>query len=201
MSKVIAFNPERRRSPATHTAAGVQRAQAQADPHAQPLTERRRPGGTLAPDIAISIVVPTRGRPQLLNRCVASLVLQDFDRRRFEIIVVDDGPSRDTHDVVAGWITHTEGNGPAITYLPSFGPHGPAAARNQGWRAARGDIIAFTDDDTIARSDWLRKGLREFEKDQVDAVCGRIIMPLSGTPTDYQLDAKNLETAEFVTAH
>ncbi|KIF83671.1 glycosyl transferase family 2 [Noviherbaspirillum autotrophicum] len=148
----------------------------------------------------VSIVVPTRGRPQLLNRCIASLVLQRFEPSRFEIIIVDDGPDDDTRDIVVGWSAHTAGTGPDIVYIPSMGPHGPAAARNHGWRAARGGIIAFTDDDTIARADWLRNGVLAFN-DDVHAVRGRIVMPVSGTPTDYQLDAKNLETAEFVTAN
>jgi GT2 family glycosyltransferase len=154
-----------------------------------------------AANIAASIVVATRGRPQLLNRCLASLVLQSFDPDRFEIIIVDDGPSEDTREVVVGWAAHTEEKGgPLVTYIPSMGPHGPAAARNHGWRAARGAIIAFTDDDTIARADWLRNGIQAFA-DDVHAVCGRIVMPLEHTPTDYELDAKNLETAEFVTAN
>lgn len=151
-------------------------------------------------DILVSVVVPTCGRPQLLNRCVASLVLQSFDPERFEIIIVDDGPSEETRQVVARWSEHTASTGPAITYIPSPGPHGPAAARNKGWRAARGGIIAFTDDDTISSAEWLQNGLAAFN-DHVHAVWGRIVMPLSGTPTDYQLDAKGLEAAVFVTAN
>jgi len=154
------------------------------------------------PGITVSIVVPTKGRPQLLNRCLASLVLQDFDRRRFEIIVVDDGPDNDTREAVIGWSTCTAGSGPEIAYIPSMGPHGPAAARNRGWHAARGDIVAFTDDDTVAETGWLQKGHQAFE-DGVDAVWGRIHMPLNGDgkPTDYERDARNLESAEFVTAN
>src|SRR3569833_2526962 len=207
MSKVIAFNRDRRRTRFAGQVENRHGGQLHADRRANghfPSFRSQNDSRTSLPDpldTAISVVVPSKGRPQLLNRCIASLVLQQFDPARFEIIVFDDGPSRDTHEVVSGWIAHTEGNGPLFTYLPSYGPHGPAAARNLGWRAAHGEIIAITDDDTIARSDWLQNGLLEFERDDVDAVCGRVIMPLSGTPTDYQLDAKNLETAEFVTAN
>lgn len=154
-----------------------------------------------------TVVVPTRGRPELLNRCLASLVLQDLEPERFEIIIVDDGPSAATREVVLRWSQHTAGTGPRITYLSSPGPHGPAAARNHGWRAARGDLIAFTDDDTVARPDWLRVGIDTFDQadvlaeEPVDAVWGSIVMPLDGTPTDYELDAKGLERAEFVTAN
>ncbi|HJW56760.1 MAG TPA: glycosyltransferase [Burkholderiaceae bacterium] len=151
--------------------------------------------------ILISIVVPTRGRPDLLNRCLAALVLQEFNAACFEIIVVDDGPSHATREVAGNWAEHAGRSGPAITYIASAGPHGPAAARNRGWRAARGSIVAFTDDDTVARADWLKKGMAAFEDDSTQAAWGRIVMPLHHVPTDYELDAKGLETAVFVTAN
>lgn len=155
----------------------------------------------LVTDIQATIVVPTCGRPDLLERCLASLVRQRFDRARFEIVVVDDRPAVATEKVVRLWQGRAvEEGGPAVAYHPSPGPHGPAAARNRGWRAARGAIIAFTDDDTIADPDWLAKGMAAFS-DEVDVVRGRVIMPLDHVPTDYERDAKNLETAEFVTAN
>ena len=69
-----------------------------------------------------------------------------------------------------------------IAYLANHGPHGPAAARNRGWQAARAAIIAFTDDDTVPDADWLRNGLLAFD-DDADALWGRIIMPLPERPT------------------
>lgn len=198
MTKILAFDRDRRNVPADHAGRTSERRRAEAPIPLHGVGSMDRPQPAV--EIAASIVVPTRGRPQLLNRCIASLVLQRFDPARFEIIIVDDGPDDDTREVVTGWASHTEEQGPQITYIPSMGPHGPAAARNHGWRAARGAIIAFTDDDTIARSDWLKNGVHAFD-DGVDTVCGRIVMPLSHTPTDYELDAKNLEAAEFVTAN
>lgn len=198
MSKILAFDRNRRQAAAR---AGSSDTGARPRPRTAKLV--LVDGGTqpqAEQGIAISVVVPTKGRPQLLNRCLASLVLQNLDPARFEIIVVDDGPDDGTREVANDWAAHTEESGPSIVYIPSMGPHGPAAARNHGWRAARGAIIAFTDDDTIARTDWLRNGLRAFDEG-ADAVCGRIVMPLAGTPTDYELDAKRLETAEFVTAN
>lgn len=204
MTKIIAFDKARRHrrvEDRARTQSGGASAPERAHAAASIAGTGRRHGPHLHGEcIAVSIVVPTRGRPQLLNRCLASLALQRFDPASFEIIVVDDGPDDETREVVAGWTAHCAQHGPEITYIPSMGPHGPAAARNHGWRAARGEIVAFTDDDTIARADWLRNGLRAFGED-VDAVWGRIVMPLNGTPTDYELDAKNLEHAEFVTAN
>jgi GT2 family glycosyltransferase len=149
---------------------------------------------------AVSVVVPTCGRIDLLNRCIEALCRQELPALRYEIIVVDDGPHRETRRLVEHWIRSMRNKNLDITYLANNGPHGPAAARNRGWRAARGSIIAFTDDDTVPTPGWLVNGLSVFD-DTVHAVCGRVEMPLSEKPTDYERDAQQLERAEFVTAN
>lgn len=169
----------------------------------QPPYAARRPLGREARSIAgtlVSVVVPTCGRPQLLNRCLAALVDQHLDPASYELIVVDDAPSEDVKTLVMAWATRTLGHGPIVGYIPNKGPHGPAAARNVGWRAACGEIIAFTDDDAVPDRDWLRNGVQAFTGG-VHAAWGRIVMPVRDAPTDYELDAKNLERAEFVTAN
>jgi len=123
-------------------------------------------------DPVVSVVVPTCGRPELLSRCLAALEAQSLPAERFEIIVVDDTRSR----------------------------RGPAAARNKGWRRARADIIAFTDDDTVPDPRWLENGLAAFTAG-VDAACGRLVMPIPPTPTDYERNESGLERAEFITAN
>jgi cellulose synthase/poly-beta-1,6-N-acetylglucosamine synthase-like glycosyltransferase len=124
MTKILAFDRDRRSSHAD----SATRLKSTPRTSAVPTPLRRTEGSHARPgevEVAASVVVPTRGRPQLLNRCLASLVLQRFDPARFEIIVVDDGPDDDTREVVAGWAAHTAGQGPRITYIPSMGPHGP----------------------------------------------------------------------------
>lgn len=148
----------------------------------------------------ISVVVPTYNRPDLLDRCLGALAGQLYDATRFEIIVVDDGPHHATREVADKWSRRLKITGPRVLYVPSDGPHGPAAARNRGWQSASGAVIAFTDDDTIPYRDWLANGLAVFDG-TVQAAWGRIVMPLEGRPTDYERDARNLETAEFVTAN
>lgn len=89
---------------------------------------------------------------------------------------------------------------PKISYLAVGGPnHGPAAARNLGWQSARGEIIAFTDDDCIPQPNWLREGVGAMTG--LDGVTGRIIVPLQRPPSDYELNASGLETSQFVTAN
>jgi glycosyltransferase involved in cell wall biosynthesis len=150
--------------------------------------------------MAVSVVVPTCGRLDLLDRCLDALTRQTLPGPRYEVIIVDDEPSHNTLHLVAGWRARTLDRGPRLVYVSNAGPHGPAAARNRGWRMAQADVIAFTDDDTVPSPTWLASGLAAFT-DNVDALCGRIEMPLPSTPTDYQRDARLLETAEFVTAN
>src|SRR5690606_26512499 len=73
-------------------------------------------------------------------------------------------------------------------------------ARNEGWRNARGPVIAFTDDDTVPDAGWLAAGLAAMV-DGVAAVTGRIEMPLPAKPSDIEVDAAGLTRAEFVTAN
>lgn len=151
----------------------------------------------------VSVVVPTCGRNDLLDRCLAALVAQAFEPEAYEVIVVDDGDSTETERLVAEWRGRA-GAGPAgaprLRYVPLRNADGPAAARNAGWRAACGNIIAFTDDDCIPAADWLRAGVAAFRNGVVGA-SGRIVMPLPATPTDYELNAANLRDAEFATAN
>ncbi len=150
--------------------------------------------------IAVSVVVPTSGRLDLLDRSLDALTRQDFPAAAYEIIVVDDEPNRNTLQLVAGWRARTLERGPRLAYIANQGPRGPAAARNRGWRSAQAPIIAFTDDDTVPCPDWLRHGLAGFD-DHTDVLYGRIEAPLPWAPTDYQRAPGEREAAEFVAAN
>lgn len=154
--------------------------------------------GQPAPEV--SVVVPTCGRVDLLDRCLDALLRQTLDGRKFEIIVVDDNPRHNTRQLVAVWRASAGPRGPAVAYLPNHLNHGPAAARNAGWKHARAPVIAFTVDDGVPTPGWLANGLDALDK-HTDAVAGKIQMPLPGTPTDFQREARRLEEAEFVAAN
>jgi len=97
----------------------------------------------------ISIVVPTRDRPAQLAACLRSLAVQTYPRSRFEVIVVDDGGSAALDDVLAGVREQID------TTLMTQSSSGPGLARNAGAEIARGQFLAFTDDDCEPRPDWL----------------------------------------------
>jgi glycosyltransferase involved in cell wall biosynthesis len=150
--------------------------------------------------ITVSVVVPTYRRPDLLARCLGALLAQDFDPGRYEIIIVDDAASKETRMQVQDWAMRAAEQGRVARYLTTRGRCGPAAARNRGWQAARGEIIAFTDDDCVPTTNWLSAGVAAFIGD-VMAVSGRIRVPLTRCPTDYEYDASHLEESEFATAN
>ena len=148
----------------------------------------------------VSVVIPTFERPDLLQRCLYALTMQDLDPTEFEVIVVDDAACESTRQQVASWIEQTSADNYTFRYLPVTGVHGPAAARNLGWRAAVSDIIAFTDDDCLPCPEWLRAGLEAFA-DGVIGVSGKLIVPLDHTPNDYEHNAALLAKSEFITAN
>lgn len=149
--------------------------------------------------IRLSVVIPTYKRPDLLARCLAALAGQDLDQAAYEIVVADDAGSESTRLQVEAFAAKS---GATVRYIPVTGAHGPAAARNAGWRAATGDVIAFTDDDTIPAPGWAAAGLGAFDRDPgLAAATGRTEVPLPSRPTDYERNESGLATAEFITAN
>jgi glycosyltransferase involved in cell wall biosynthesis len=155
---------------------------------------------TASSAILISVVVPTCGRMDLLDRCLDALARQTLPGTSFEVIVVDDEPSHNTLHLVAGWRTRTLERGPRLVYLPNSNRHGPAAARNLGWRSAQAPIIAFTGEDTVPSPSWLAQGLAAFG-DEVDVLCGRLDAPLPARPTEAQRAAHQAASDTFCVAN
>ncbi len=145
-----------------------------------------------------SVVVPTYKRPELLGRCLSALGQLDTDFL-YEIIVVDNACDEETRQVVKYAAAYTD---IPLRYLAAAAKRGPAHARNVGWNAARGEIIAFTDDDTIPENYWLARGVARLENDRtLAAVSGNTIVPLPRDPTDYALNESGLASGEFITAN
>lgn len=146
-----------------------------------------------------SIIIPTYRRHDLLLRALTAACLQEFPSDEYEIVVADDAACDQTRKLVESLAASSRC---ALRYVPVVAKHGPAAARNCGWREARGEILAFTDDDCIPDPLWLANGVRALRKsDALDAVWGKLVMPLPSKPTDYELDSSGLAQAVFVTAN
>ena len=128
----------------------------------------------------VSVVVCTRNRP-----AGAAAVLRDLSRLvypNFEIVLVDNAPSDDsTKDIVKSDF----GDDPRIRYVTEPRP-GLSKARNRGWKEARGDIIAYTDDDVLVDSYWLNGVVKGFHRiDKVGCVTG--LVPSAELKNEVQL--------------
>ncbi len=131
-----------------------------------------RPGNG---NIGLSVVICTRNRPVDLERCLTRM-LTSTDKD-FELIVVDNAPDDEASERVVGKF-------PSVRYVREE-RKGLDIARNTGARAARGAIIAYTDDDVIVDEDWTKNLKNSFDDPLVMAVTGLVIPAQLRTRSQY----------------
>jgi glucosyl-dolichyl phosphate glucuronosyltransferase len=142
----------------------------------------------VAGPLAFSAIICTRDRYDLLPTAIDSLVAQDLDKGRFEIIVVDNGDDAQRAVDFAGRYAGVKN----LSFVHEPVP-GLSVARNTGARLARGDILAYLDDDAIAAPNWLRELLAAYEKfGEAAAIAGGPVEPIWVTPRPKWL-TKNFE--------
>jgi glycosyltransferase involved in cell wall biosynthesis len=147
----------------------------------------------------ISVVVPTYERPALLARCLKALAGQDFYKKDFEVIVVIDGFDSNTEQVIRKSLS----KGLEFSSIRLFENKGPAAARNRGWLRAKGELVAFTDDDCIPSSNWLSTMWNAYsQRSELQiAFSGKVVVPIPDEPSDHALNTAKLQNAHFLTAN
>jgi len=128
-----------------------------------------------SPAAIASLVICTRDRPDELIRCLASLEKQT--RTPDEVIVVDNA-SRDGR-------TRTAAEAAGVIYVREDRP-GLDIARNAGVRAARGDIIAFTDDDVRLHPSWFERLTGALEDGTAMAATGLVL------PAELETEAQQI---------
>ena len=118
-------------------------------------------------ELDVSVLVPAYRRPLDLERCLRALAGQS--RRPQQVVVVvrdDDGETRAVAGAAAAWLPNLE---QVVVTAP-----GQVHALNRGLAAARGDVVAITDDDAAPRPDWLARIVEIFAADaRVGGVGGR----------------------------
>jgi glycosyltransferase involved in cell wall biosynthesis len=122
-----------------------------------------------APFPSLSVAICTRDRVAMVERCLNSLLpLQQ--KYGFELLVIDNAPSDDATAKVMRKFS-------GARYILEQRP-GLDFARNQAWKEATGDLIAYLDDDVVVDSGWLM-GLQEAWAENPDAAAFTgLVMPL-----------------------
>lgn len=111
----------------------------------------------------ISVIIPTYNRPQALQRSIESTLKQTVTP--FEILVCEDGSSTEIKQIINNF------NCPNIHWVPGTHAGRPAIPRNQGILAAKGDWLAFLDDDDLWLPEKLERQLKCAHESGCLAVC------------------------------
>ena len=138
-----------------------------------------------------SVVIPTYNRPENLLRLLHALTQQTFSD--FEVVVVDQSqPPVEIPQQYHGKLR--------IHYIHSA-ERGPALARNKGYKAAKGTVVAFTDDDCVPKLDWLQQAARHFDDRSIAGLEGRVESEHLGDPKYRTVSNVNFEGIGFMTAN
>jgi len=123
----------------------------------------------------VSVIVPTVNRPSLENS-IQSVLNQDY--KNIEIIVVGDGVMPD--------LTHLPNGNDVPIFTHEAPPTGrPGPLRNFGISQARGQFLAFLDDDDIWVGNKLTKQLRALDQNQTNLVCSNALLAKSSGGSIY----------------
>ena len=110
----------------------------------------------------VSVIVPAYNAQKTIGQCIEALLSQKYQRENYEVIVIDDGSTDGTAEIVKTY---------PVKYLYQRN-QGPATARNVGVKEAQGEIILFTDSDCVPSDNWIAEMVKPFEDKEVVAVKG-----------------------------
>jgi len=118
-------------------------------------------------EILISVIVPAYNEEKFIGSCLTNLINQDFNKKHYEIIVIDNASTDDTAKIAKKFKVN-------LIYEAKKGVN---FAVIKGFLEAKGEIIALTDADTEVPVDWLTKIYKAFkENPKTVMVCGRSIL-------------------------
>lgn len=125
----------------------------------------------------ISVIIPTRNRPEILALCLDALAGQSLSRERFEVLVCDDGSTTNQHTAVRQMSDFLH-----CHYLRQE-HKGPAAARNMGIAHAASELLLFLNDDAILASGALENHILAH---QHNIGCDIAVLGAFNFPDDYR---------------
>lgn len=123
---------------------------------------------------SISVIIPTKDRPQSLLRAVRSIACQNVLPK--EIIIVDQSSAPSKEAEFENFFTSKKKT-VKIKLLSCPNLSGLTAARNAGFSVSSGELIQFLDDDSVLEKKYFENVLKYFSASEIDGLCGRIIEP------------------------
>ncbi len=148
--------------------------------------------------LGVSIVVPFHNEKRVLRNCIDALLSQDFPDNLYEIILVDDASNDGSSEEAEEILKEQRGQLPRISLI-AVNRVGPSSARNAGIHQAKGELIAFTDVDTVPDREWIKKLIQPFlGNTKIGLVGGRIDgLQISGDHPSAGLFLRLLECLRF----
>ena len=142
----------------------------------------------------ISVIIPTYNRARQVQTALKSVLAQTYPE--FEAIVVDDGSTDGTGEVLQQFISQQDGSGKPIRYF--FQPNqGQSTARNKGLAEAHGEWVAFLDSDDLwlpEKLEWQMRALQQFNgKCGVCVTDARLVDNLGMDTTAFRETGKRYE--------
>lgn len=125
-------------------------------------------------EFSISVIIPVLNEENHISPCLDSILSQT--RRHIEVIVVDNGSSDGTVELVEKFVKMDN-----RVRLIREDKKGIVVAKNRGIKEARGKVIAFTDADCVAVVSWLGSLIKHFQGPRVGSVGGPSISPKDDT--------------------
>jgi glycosyltransferase involved in cell wall biosynthesis len=114
---------------------------------------------------SVSVIVPVYNGADMIGACLESLLNQTYPADAYEVIVVENGSTDDTTTIVEKYpvrLFHSD-------------KRGPSPARNLGLARSEADIVAFTDADCIADTNWLSELVKLYADPEIGGVGGAIL--------------------------
>ncbi len=144
---------------------------------------------------AISVVIPTRGRPDLIGRSVRAVLANDHPD--FDVTVVDQSDDPATGEVV----TEIARSDNRLRYVHTM-PPGLSRAYNVGAQLTDGPILAFTDDDCVAARDWLSSIGHAFAAEaDAEMLYGQVTLPTELAASAGEVPVLPISRAERIDRH
>ncbi len=116
----------------------------------------------------VSIIIPVYNDSEMLNKTLSALEKQDYPKDEYEVIVVDNGSTDDSVDVVKKFEN-------VKIVFEHENLSSPYSARNRGIERAEGDIIVLLDATCVPCHGWLKEGINCLCSEEADIVGGKVI--------------------------